>query len=396
METAESVAAAEAGSAEPVGRRPLRRSASDKVIAGVAGGLAEYLGVSPLAVRTVFGVTAVVIAFQIWTLLGLAVVTYLLVWIFVPREDLGISPAGRLTRRFPRVGPTIGLLVLLAGAAALAAQLEPWLVWPVLLIGGGVLLYRRDAGIAVIPSTVERGIGPPSPEPPGQIVPPPEPRTPRPPRERSPLGWFGLGIALLVAGIAAVLQNLGAVELRLVDFPAIALVIVGVTMLVGTLFGRARWLSLPALFVVPFLLTASLITVPLEGGVGSLYEFPQSVVDVHSEYRRIVGDINLQLNSLRGASTSTTITISTGIGEIFVLVPFDAHVIATGQAGVGIVHIGRLETERIVDATLSTTWEPRFGDGPTITLDLETGVGDIWVTRLQPTRKELRELGVER
>lgn len=147
--------------------------------------------------------------------------------------------------------------------------------------------------------------------------------------------------------------------------------------------------------MVPFLLTASLITVPLEGGVGSLYEFPQSVVEVHSEYRRIVGDINLQLTSLRGASTSTTITISTGIGEIFVLVPFDAHVIATGQAGVGIVHIGRLETERIVDATLSTTWTPRFGDGPTITLSLETGVGDIWVTRLQPTRKELRDLGVD-
>jgi len=57
---------------------------------------------------------------------------------------------------------------------------------------------------------------------------------------------------------------------------------------------------------------------------------------------------------------------------------------------------GRRETERIVDATLSTPWEPRFGDGPTITLNLETGVGDIWVTRLPPTRKELRELGVER
>lgn len=244
METVEDV---ETPEAEPSKRPPLRRSASDKVIAGVAGGLAEYFGVSSLAVRTVFGLAAVVIAYQVWTLLGLAVVAYVLLWIFFPREDVGISPAGRLTRRFPRMGPMIGLIVLLAGAAALAAQLEPWLVWPVLLIGGGILLYRRDAGIAVIPSTVERGTRPPSPEPPGQVTPPPEPRAPRPPRARSPLGWFGLGIALLVVGIAAVLQNLGAIELRLVDFPAIALVIVGVTMLVGTLFGRARWLSLPAL-----------------------------------------------------------------------------------------------------------------------------------------------------
>jgi hypothetical protein len=90
----------------------------------------------------------VVIAFQIWTLLGVAVVTYVLLWIFVPLEDVGVSLAGRLTRRFPRIGPAIGLLLLLAGAAAVAAQLEAWLVWPVLLIGGGILLYRDDAGRA--------------------------------------------------------------------------------------------------------------------------------------------------------------------------------------------------------------------------------------------------------
>ncbi len=127
-------------------RRPLRRSASDKVIAGVAGGLAEAFGVSSLAVRSLFGLAFVVIAFQVWTLLGVAVVAYVLLWIFVPREDIGVSPAGRLTRRFPRIGPAIGVLLLLAGAAAIAAQLDAWLVWPVLLIGGGVLLYRYDAG----------------------------------------------------------------------------------------------------------------------------------------------------------------------------------------------------------------------------------------------------------
>ncbi len=399
METTEPVEVVpEAEPTEPGVRRPLRRSASDRMIAGVAGGLATYLGVSSLAVRTVFGIAAVVIAYQIWTLLGVALVTSLLMWIFVPRDDVGVSPAGRIKQRFPRIGPTIGLVVLLAGAAALAVLLgiEPWLLWPVLLIGGGVLLYRRDAGLSSLTPAVERATVPPGTEPPARSTPAPEPRAPRPPRERSPLGWFGLGVALLVVGGAAVLQNLGAIELRLVAFPAIALVILGVTMLVGTLFGRARWLTLPALLVVPFLLVASMITVPLEGGVGDLYEFPRSASEVQAEYRRVVGGINLQLNSLDGADTSVTIESSTGVGEISILVPFDAHVIATGRAGLGIVHIGRLQTERVVDATLSTTWEPRFGDGPTIVLDLETGIGDIWVTRLAPTRKELRELRVER
>ena len=84
------------------------------------------------------------------------------VWIFVPREDIGVSPAGRLTRRFPRIGPAIGVLLLLAGAAAIAAQLEPWLVWPVLLIGGGVLLYRHDDDRAAPPPIQPTAPGYPS------------------------------------------------------------------------------------------------------------------------------------------------------------------------------------------------------------------------------------------
>jgi phage shock protein PspC (stress-responsive transcriptional regulator) len=378
-------------------RHPLRRSASDKVIAGVAGGLAEYAGVSSLAVRTVFGLAFVVIAFQIWTLLGVAVVAYALLWIFVPREDIGVSPAGRLTQRFPRIGPAIGVLLLLAGAAAIAAQLEPWLVWPVLLIGGGVLLYRHDAD-RVAPPPIQPtapGTAPPTSPPPTYGALPHEPRAPRPPRERSPLGWLGLGIALLVVGGAAILQNLGAIEIRVVRYPAIVLLILGVTMLVGTFVGRARWLVLPALLVVPIVLVASIITVPLEGGVGSLYEYPSSAGAVHSEYRRIAGTIFLDLTSLKGTEATSSLSASTGAGEISIVVPFDAHVIATGTAGVGIVRVGPLETERQVDATLSTTWEPRFGDGATITLNLETGIGDIWVYRREPTRRDLRAIGVE-
>ncbi len=249
-------------------RRPLRRSASDKVIAGVAGGLAENFGVSSLAVRTLFGLAFVVIAWQVWTLLGIAIVAYVLLWIFVPREDIGVSPAGRLTRRFPRIGPAIGVLVLLGGAAAIAAQLDAWLVWPVLLIGLGLLLYRSDAGRVHAacgrPSTPWRP--PPGGAPRRPSCLPPEPRAPRPPRERSPLGWLGLGIALLVVGIAAILQNLGALDLRLVRYPAIVLLILGGTMVIGAFAGRARWLVLPAILVVPFLLLASVVTVPLEGG----------------------------------------------------------------------------------------------------------------------------------
>ena len=378
-------------------RRPLRRSASDKVIAGVAGGLAENFGVSSLAVRSLFGLAFVVIAWQVWTLLGIAIVAYVLLWIFVPREDIGVSPAGRLTGRFPRIGPAIGVLLLLAGAAAIAAQLDGWLVWPVLLIGGGVLLYRYDAGRGVPRSTAPSapGVTPPAALPPTSVELPPEPRAPRPPRERSPLGWLGLGIALLVIGIAAIAQNLGALDIRLVRYPAIVLLILGLTMLVGAFAGRARWLVLPAILVVPFLLAASVVTVPLEGGFGNLYEHPFSSAAVHGSYQRVAGDIYLDLTELTGTQAAPVVSATTGFGSVNVTVPFDAHVIVTERAGAGVVHAGRAVSDTGFEASLSTTMEPKRGDGATITLDLETGIGDVWVYRMAPTRKQLHALEKE-
>jgi len=378
--------------------RPLRRSASDKVIAGVAGGLAETFGLSSLAVRTLFGLAFVVIAWQVWTLLGIAVVAYVLLWIFVPREDVGVSPAGRLTRRFPRIGPAIGVLLLLGGAAAIAAQLDAWLVWPVLLIGGGVLLYRHDAARAAPPPIHPTAPGtPPTALPPSTVVaPPPEPRAPRPPRERSPLGWLGLGIALLVVGIAAILQNLGALDIRLVRYPALVLLILGATMLIGAFAGRARWLVLPAILVVPFLLLASVVTVPLEGGFGNLYERPVNSAAVHGSYQRVAGDIYLDLTALTGTQAALVVGATTGFGSVNVTVPFDAHVIVTERAGAGVVHAGRAVSDTGFEASLTTTMEPKHGDGATITLDLETGIGDVWIYRMAPTRKQLHALEAER
>lgn len=379
-------------------RRPLRRSGSDRVIAGVAGGLADYVGLSSLAVRCLFGLTFVAIVFEVWNMLGLAVVAYALLWIFVPRDDVGVSPADRITRRFPRIGPALGVLILLGGAAAIAAQLEPWLVWPVLLIGGGLLLFRGDKPPRVLGEPARSPIPPAAPPPPPSPTMAPqvtEPAAPRPPRERSPLGWLGMGIALLVVGTMAILQNLDAIDVRLVRYAAMVLVILGVAMLVGAFVGRARWLVFPAVLVVPVLLVSSLITVPLEGGIGDETAFPRSSSAVQASYRRIVGRIFLDLSSLQGTDAQPVISASTGIGEITIVVPFDAHVIAEGRAGIGIVDLGAEQTERIADAFLETTWEPRFGDGPTITLDLETGIGDVYVLRNAPTRKELRALQAE-
>lgn len=56
--------------------------ASNKVVAGVAGGLAEYIGANPQHVRIVFGISL------IWTF-GFFVIPYLVLWWLVPKNDNG-------------------------------------------------------------------------------------------------------------------------------------------------------------------------------------------------------------------------------------------------------------------------------------------------------------------
>jgi phage shock protein PspC (stress-responsive transcriptional regulator) len=60
--------------------RPLRRSRRHRIIAGVCGGLAEWLGWSPLLVRVLF-----VVVGALPFLSGILV--YLVMWLLIPADD---------------------------------------------------------------------------------------------------------------------------------------------------------------------------------------------------------------------------------------------------------------------------------------------------------------------
>jgi len=61
----------------------LSRSESDRMIAGVCGGLAHYLGLDPLIIRIVFVILALTN--------GVGIAIYALLWIFVPGENAVFS-----------------------------------------------------------------------------------------------------------------------------------------------------------------------------------------------------------------------------------------------------------------------------------------------------------------
>ncbi len=59
--------------------RRLERNPDDKVIAGVASGVADFFGLDPTVVRVVWALTIL--------LGGLGVIVYIILWIVVPEGD---------------------------------------------------------------------------------------------------------------------------------------------------------------------------------------------------------------------------------------------------------------------------------------------------------------------
>jgi phage shock protein C len=62
-------------------KSPLRRSRSDRMIAGVVGGLARYFGIDPTLARVIYVVGSVIsVAFP-------GILIYVILWAVVPEGD---------------------------------------------------------------------------------------------------------------------------------------------------------------------------------------------------------------------------------------------------------------------------------------------------------------------
>ncbi len=62
-------------------QKPLRRTQQDRMVAGVCGGIADWLGWDPTLVRVIYVVGSIVsAAFP-------GILAYLVLWIVMPEED---------------------------------------------------------------------------------------------------------------------------------------------------------------------------------------------------------------------------------------------------------------------------------------------------------------------
>ncbi|MGH8235090.1 MAG: PspC domain-containing protein [Rhodanobacteraceae bacterium] len=60
---------------------PLRRSRSDRVLAGVIGGVADYFGLDPTLARIVY------VLFSIFSAAFPGIFVYILLWLLIPQQD---------------------------------------------------------------------------------------------------------------------------------------------------------------------------------------------------------------------------------------------------------------------------------------------------------------------
>ena len=115
------------------GQRVVRRSRSERVIAGVCGGVGAYLGVDPVLLR---------IAFIILTLAnGLGVIADVVCWVAIPEERPDqppvTAPEGRRETGRLVLGGSLVVLGLVLLLDRLAPDLDE-LFWPVAVVAVGV------------------------------------------------------------------------------------------------------------------------------------------------------------------------------------------------------------------------------------------------------------------
>ena len=115
----------------------LYRPRGDRMIAGVAGGLAQSMRLDPSLVRIVW-------AILVFATGGIALVIYIVMAIVVPEEQPGTVHVARAPMTGSSFALPVGAGLVVLGAYLLLRQYVPALdfnrIWPVFLIATGVLL----------------------------------------------------------------------------------------------------------------------------------------------------------------------------------------------------------------------------------------------------------------
>ncbi len=316
------------------GRGRFTRSGSDRVVAGVGGGLGRYFGIDPLLVRLALAGLAL--------LGGVGVVLYAGAWAFVPADD---QPAPASRRGWGLLAVVVVALLaaplVLGGAFAVGALLIP-------------LAFLALLGVATWWAVSGRRPG-------------------REPRTLLVAALLGL---VVVGALHVLFFGAGWIAAEGGDGWIAGLVIAaGVALIAGAFVRRVRWLVLPALTVALAAGFVAAADLEFEGGYGERTYRPGDVTAIQDRYELAVGELTLDLRGADLPAGDTPVRLDVGVGAVELLVDRDVCVVTRADLGIGGVSLFDRDSGGV-----DVQWrdEPRAPAGtPRLVVDADIGFGAL-------------------
>jgi len=379
----------------PRATKELIRPGEGRVIAGVAKGVADRLDLPLWVVRAGFvGLTL---------LGGFGLALYGAGWLLIPGEGETESVAARLLSDLTSTRAWVGIGLIALAAMVLVDNftfLDGGVLIAVGLLVFGVLLYTGhvpgegsttsspapDSGpepdeAHLMPDEArdeaEPGGGEPPPVPAAAGPPPPPPP---PPRERSMLGRLTLGAALVAAGILAVLDNIATLPMDAGPRHYLALIVtvLGLGLILGAFIGRARWLILLGVLLIPTLLASPAFEYDWRSDEFDVRILPLGFDQLTETYAIEVGSLTIDLSQLPWNGETIRLNARADAGDITIFVPE-----AVGIRGQATADAGRVASEGRIAAGIGTPTLDFFEDGDlgSVLLDVSVDVGNIDIHR---------------
>jgi phage shock protein PspC (stress-responsive transcriptional regulator) len=365
----------------------VQRSRDDRIVAGVCSGAARYLNVDPVIIRVVLAVL---------TFAGFAgVILYVAAWILLPAEGDEKSLAAewfKLDRNEEqvRVAGLVGAVILAALSIVGDSSWAWWGGTPWWLLPFALVLYvlwirprrRRDARArsesvpqTVTPTASQSATTPDHTATTAAAV--TQPKTAKAREQRSP-ALLGLTASLGAIALAAtVIYEQTQQDVHWTAYVAVALAVVGVGLLIGTVVGDGG-----SLIAIGVLLAVALAigSVFPAGPIGQQRPTPLRAAELDPTYRHGIGLLELDLTGVSDpeALLGRTVTLDAGIGQTKVVVPVGLNVAVRGEIDAGQIVIFDRQADG-TDAELSVL--PDQPALPALTIEIDQDLGNIEVIR---------------